>query len=35
MGEKEAGKIDLTNLYVVLVLAGLCCFLWGNTWQAF
>ena len=34
MGEKKAGKIDLTNLYVVLVLAGLCCFLWGSATPA-
>ena len=34
MGKKKAGKIDLTNLYVVLVLAGLCCFLWGSATPA-
>lgn len=34
MGEKRQGKIDLTNLYVVLVLAGLCCFLWGSATPA-
>ena len=34
MGEKKAGKIDLTHLDVVLVLAGLCCFLWGRATPA-
>lgn len=33
-GREKAGKIDLTNLYVVLVLAGLCCFLWGSATPA-
>ena len=36
MKEKKngRGKIDLTNLYVVLLLAGLCCFLWGSATPA-
>lgn len=29
-GEKMSKKIDLTNMKVVLLAAGLCCFLWGS-----
>lgn len=28
--EDEVKKIDLTNIKVVLLIAGLCCFLWGS-----